>query len=77
MKSLSVEARVGAVVLATLALLLYATFNLKDWAFKRVEGDRLYSLFDSVAGLDKNASVKMAGVPIGKVEEMGLQDSQA
>ena len=77
MKALSLEARVGAIVLAALALLLYATFNLKDWGFQRVEGERMYSLFDSVAGLDKNAPVKMAGVPIGKVEEMGLEDSQA
>jgi len=77
MKALSLEGRVGAVVLATLALLLYATFNLKDWGFQRVEGERMYSLFDSVAGLDKNAPVKMAGVPIGKVEELGLEDSQA
>ena len=77
MKALSLEARVGAIVLATLALLMYATFNLKDWGFQRVEGERMYSLFDSVSGLDKNAPVKMAGVPIGKVEEMGLHDSQA
>jgi len=77
MKALSLEARVGAIVLAALALLLYATFNLKDWGFQRVEGERMYSLFDSVAGLDKNAPVKMAGVPIGKVEEMGLEDAQA
>src|SRR3990167_157814 len=77
MKALSLEARVGAIVLAALALLLYATFNLKDWGFQRVEGERMYALFDSVSGLDKNAPVKMAGVPIGKVEEMGLHDSQA
>ena len=77
MKALSLEARVGAIVLAALALLLYATFNLKDWGFQRVEGERMSSLFDSVAGLDKNAPVKMAGVPIGKVEEMGLHNSQA
>ena len=77
MKALSLEARVGAVVLAALALLLYATFNLKDWGFQRVEGERMYSLFDSVAGLDKNAPVTMAGVPIGKVEEMRLEDSKA
>ena len=77
MKALSLEARVGAIVLATLALLLYATFNLKDWGFQRVEGERMYSLFDSVAGLDRNAPVKMAGGPVGKVEEMRLEDSNA
>jgi phospholipid/cholesterol/gamma-HCH transport system substrate-binding protein len=77
MKALNLEARVGAIVIATLALLLYATFNLKDWGFQRVEGERMYSLFDSVAGLDKNAPVKMAGVPVGKVEEMRLENSKA
>lgn len=77
MRSLSLEARVGAVVLLAAALLLFATFNLKDWGFQRVEGDRLTARFDSVAGLDKNAPVSMAGVPIGKVEEMGLENSHA
>ena len=36
MKALSLEARVGAIVLAALALLLYATFNLKDWGFQQI-----------------------------------------
>ena len=77
MKAGSLEARVGAVVLLALGLLMYASFNLKDWGFKRTEGERMSSVFDSVAGLDKNAMVKMAGVPIGKVEELTLEDSHA
>lgn len=77
MRSMSLEARVGAIVMAAVALLLLATFKLKDWGFQRVEGYRLTSVFESVAGLDKNAPVSMAGVPIGKVEAMGLEKSQA
>lgn len=77
MKSFSLEARVGAVVAVALGALLWSSFQLKDFAFRRAEGMRVSSLFDSAAGLDKNAPVKMAGVPIGEVDEMGLEDSHA
>ncbi len=77
MNNFSVEARVGAVVALGLGLLLWSTFQLKDFAFRKVEGVHLFTLFDSAAGLDKNAPVKMAGVPIGVVEEMGLENSHA
>jgi phospholipid/cholesterol/gamma-HCH transport system substrate-binding protein len=77
MNSFGVEARVGAVVALALALLLWSTFQLKDFAFRKEEGVRLVTLFDSAAGLDKNAPVKMAGVPIGEVAELGLEDSRA
>lgn len=77
MKGLSLEARVGAVVALALTALLWGTFQLKDFAFRRVEGMHVSTLFDSAAGLDKNAPVKMAGVPIGEVAEMALEDSRA
>jgi phospholipid/cholesterol/gamma-HCH transport system substrate-binding protein len=77
MKGFSVEARVGAVVALALGALLWASFQLKDFAFRSVEGFRVSTLFESAAGLDKNAPVKMAGVPIGEVEAMGLEDSRA
>ncbi len=77
MKGFSLEARVGAVVALALGALLWSSFQLKDFAFRRVEGMRVSTLFDSAAGLDKNAPVKMAGVPIGEVDEMSLDDSRA
>jgi phospholipid/cholesterol/gamma-HCH transport system substrate-binding protein len=77
MKGLSVEARVGAVVALALGALLWASFQLKDFVFRSVEGSRVSTLFESAAGLDKNAPVKMAGVPIGEVEAMALEDSRA
>src|SRR5574341_1673288 len=77
MKTFSLEARVGAVVALALGALLWTSFQLKDFAFRRVEGMRVSTLFDSAAGLDKNAPVKMAGVPIGDVDEMGLDASRA
>lgn len=77
MKALSLEARVGAVVALALGLLLWSSFQLKDFVFRKAEGMRVSTLFDSAAGLDKNAPVKMAGVPIGEVEAMALEDSRA
>ncbi|MFZ5861533.1 MAG: MlaD family protein [Nitrospirota bacterium] len=77
MKAFGVEARVGAVVALALGALLWGSFQLKDFAFRQVEGSRMSTLFDSAAGLDKNAPVKMAGVPIGEVEAMSLEDSRA
>jgi len=77
MKGLSLEARVGVVVALALGVLLWSSFQLKDFAFRRAEGMRVSTLFDSAAGLDKNAPVKMAGVSIGEVEAMALEDSRA
>jgi phospholipid/cholesterol/gamma-HCH transport system substrate-binding protein len=74
---LSAEARVGLVVLLGVMVLTYMTFTVGGYHFGRETGYRLIALFDTVAGLDAKSGIKVAGVEVGKVEAIALQDGQA
>lgn len=73
----STEAKVGLVVLAGVALLTYMTFTVGGWRFGTPKGYRLYAEFDTVAGLDLKSPVKLAGVEVGRVEDISLIDNRA
>jgi phospholipid/cholesterol/gamma-HCH transport system substrate-binding protein len=77
MAKLSAEAKVGLLVIAGAAVLLYMTFAVGKYQFGEKKGYLLQATFDSVAGLDVKASVRMAGVKIGSVEKVELSDSRA
>jgi phospholipid/cholesterol/gamma-HCH transport system substrate-binding protein len=64
---------------ATLGLIVMALFiwNIEDINPFGPEGQRLAAVFDSVAGLDDKASVRIAGVRVGKVDGVGLQGNRA
>lgn len=74
---LSPEAKVGLFVLAGIALLAYMSLRLGGIRLGRAEGYTLHVTFDSAAGLDKDASIRVAGVEVGKVKEIALKDSRA
>ena len=48
------------------------TFTVGKYQFGETKGYTLSALFDSVAGLDEKAAVRMAGVKIGTVERVEL-----
>jgi phospholipid/cholesterol/gamma-HCH transport system substrate-binding protein len=77
MAKLSAEAKVGLLVIAGAVILLYMTFAVGKYQFGEPKGYLLQATFDSVAGLDVKASVRMAGVKIGTVEKVDLEDSRA
>ncbi len=77
MAKLSAEAKVGLLVIVGSAVLLYMTFAVGKFQFGEKKGYVLQATFDSVAGIDVKASVRMAGVKIGTVEKVGLDDSRA
>jgi phospholipid/cholesterol/gamma-HCH transport system substrate-binding protein len=74
---MSREARVGIFVLLGLVILTYFTFRVSKWGLIAEKGYRLTVDFESAAGLEPKADVKMAGVPIGKVEEIQLAGTHA
>jgi phospholipid/cholesterol/gamma-HCH transport system substrate-binding protein len=74
---MSREARVGIFVLLGLLVLTYFTFRVGKWGWIGERGYRLTVDFDSASGLDPKANVKMAGVPVGRVEEIRLVDNRA
>lgn len=65
-------------VFATLCLIVLAVliWKIEDFRFG-VKGQRLHAIFDSVAGLDNKASVRIAGVRVGEVNGVGLQGTRA
>lgn len=77
MFKLSAEAKVGLLVLLGSMVLLWMTFAVGKYEFGEKKGYTLQAIFDSVAGLDAKAAVRMAGVKIGTVEKVELEDSRA
>jgi phospholipid/cholesterol/gamma-HCH transport system substrate-binding protein len=73
---MSREARVGIFVLVGLIILTYFTFRISKSGGVGQKGYRLAADFDTVAGLEPKSDVKMAGVPIGKVEDIRLVDGK-
>ena len=66
------ETRVGLFVLASLAIFIYMGFKIGAFRFDRGRY-RLYTMsFNDITGLSKKAEVKIAGVAVGWVEEVGL-----
>jgi phospholipid/cholesterol/gamma-HCH transport system substrate-binding protein len=74
---MSREARVGIFVLLGLIVLTYFTFRVSKWGLIAEKGYRLTVDFDTAAGLEPKSDIKMAGVPIGKVEEIQLAGNRA
>jgi phospholipid/cholesterol/gamma-HCH transport system substrate-binding protein len=72
---LSLEAKVGAFVLAGLVLIASAIFLLGDYTFERRY--TLYATFSDVANLSKDAPVKLSGVEVGKVTGLVLEGQHA
>jgi ABC-type transporter Mla subunit MlaD len=73
MSKLSAEAKVGLLVLGSSVILLWMTFAVGKFEFGRAKGYRVTATFDSVAGLDAKAAVRMAGVQVGTVEVVELE----
>lgn len=77
MVNLNAEAKVGLLVIVGSMILLYMTFAVGKYQFGEQKGYVLEAAFDSVAGLDTKSSVRMAGVKIGVVDKVELEDSRA
>jgi phospholipid/cholesterol/gamma-HCH transport system substrate-binding protein len=70
----STEAKVGILVLVGI-ILFFMSFRVSR--LERIRGVIYTALFPSVSGLVVNANVEVAGVPVGRVEEIGLEQGMA
>ncbi|MBN2254803.1 MAG: MCE family protein [Deltaproteobacteria bacterium] len=77
MVSISTEAKVGLFVLVALIILGYMSFRVGEYGFGFKKGYVIHATFDNVTGLDKDASVLVAGVEVGRVESITLKDGRA
>ena len=77
MFSLSSEAKVGLFVLVGLIILGYMSIQVGKQSLGLKKGYTLDVVFDNAAGLERDASVQIAGVEVGRVESISLKDGKA
>jgi phospholipid/cholesterol/gamma-HCH transport system substrate-binding protein len=65
---------VGLFVLAGLAALAYLSVRIGGMAYTGPGGLRIYATFDEIGGLRPRAPVAIAGVKVGQVSEIRLDD---
>lgn len=68
---------VGLFTAVCLAVLGWLVFRVEDWSLGGDGGQTVEALFDSVAGLNEKAPVRVAGVKVGTVDSIGLEGRQA
>jgi phospholipid/cholesterol/gamma-HCH transport system substrate-binding protein len=69
---MSSAAKVGVFMLIVLAILGFFILRIEDISINRKGEKEIRVLFDSVAGLEEKSTVRVAGVPVGKVEKIRL-----
>jgi phospholipid/cholesterol/gamma-HCH transport system substrate-binding protein len=77
MKKLDLELAVGLFVLAGIVCLGY--LSVKMAKMEIIGGDRyeVYAIFSDIGGLKKGSSVVIAGVEVGRVESITMEDYEA
>ena len=69
--------KVGIFGVIALVVLAYLILQVEQWSPFAPAGVRYQAAFDSVAGLDDKASVRIAGVVVGRVDGVGLSEGRA
>ncbi len=77
MSIISTEAKVGLFILIALIILGYMSFQVGEYGFGLKKGYLIQAVFDNVSGLEKDASVVIAGVEVGRVEGISLLQGKA
>lgn len=77
MRGVTTEAKLGLFVLVALLLLAYLTFQAGEFEWIKEKGYVIDVLFDSVGGLDLKSPVRIAGVQVGKVDKIELENGKA
>jgi len=77
MSKLNVEAKVGIFVVIGIIMLAYMSMQVGGLSFKRAKGYEIKVYFDSAAGLAEDVPVEIAGVEIGRVGKISLENGKA
>lgn len=70
---MSSEVKVGLVVIAGIALIVFGILWMQEWSFGQEEQE-VQAWFREVGQLQKGNAVKLRGVPIGEVEQIALDE---
>lgn len=77
-KGFSTNAKVGVFVVAVLLVLFWITFKISSGTiFGRIQGYPIYATFDNAQGLNSKTGVFLAGIQIGYIDGIKLQDDKA
>ncbi|WP_022671296.1 MlaD family protein [Hippea alviniae] len=77
MSNRKVEVIVGIFILAILVVLGWLTTQMGKFSLKKKPTYTLYAAFNNVNGLDVNTKVKVAGVDVGYIKNIGLRNGKA
>ena len=77
MKKKSTEMWVGIFVVIGIILLILMTLKIEKFQVGKKPGYPLNLYFDSAAGLEQNSQVRVAGVRVGDVEKVALENGKA
>ncbi len=77
MKKFNIETGVGIFIVIGLLCLGYLSINLGGMNLFGSEQYTVKARFANVSGLKEGASVEVAGVPVGKVAKIDLEDYEA
>lgn len=77
MKDKRSEMWVGVFTLIGIVLLVLMTMRIEKFQIGEKAGYLLHTYFDSVPGLDRNSPVRVAGVHVGNVEGIALEEGKA
>jgi phospholipid/cholesterol/gamma-HCH transport system substrate-binding protein len=77
MVSTRTEISVGIFMVAGIACLVYLSVHMGNIDLFGSDSFVISARFGSIEGLEKAASVEIAGVPVGKVKKIMLQDNEA
>jgi phospholipid/cholesterol/gamma-HCH transport system substrate-binding protein len=77
MKKMGTETKVGIFVLLGIIVLTFMTITVGKFHLGKEAGYRVYAVFDSAAGVDRNSPVRIAGVHVGTVEGISLEGGKA
>jgi phospholipid/cholesterol/gamma-HCH transport system substrate-binding protein len=69
--------KVGIFMTIALLVLAWLIIRVEDFRLFGERGVRVEALFDTVTGLDDRSAVRIAGVRVGRVDGIDLEDNQA
>ncbi len=77
MRRFDLELTVGLFLIAGIVCLGYLSIRLGRMELLGTEGYEVYGLFSNTGGLRSGSGVAIAGVQVGRVKEISLQEYQA
>ena len=77
MKKFDLELAVGLFIIAGVVCLGYLSIKLGKMEIVGEKGYEIYGVFSNVGGLKVGSSVEIAGVNVGRVKSIALEDYQA